>query len=258
VIGGLAVSLSVTEARHIGGSIMQSPIAAKLSEVRLGHVDLGAQIATLGSKVVLWIGSSAFGFIGTATRAALNLTISCLGLYYVLLRPDATWDAIRSYIPFSARNAEKLRQRFGEVTKSGLIGTGLSALLTGVLTGLGFLAVGLPNATLWGTVTVVFAILPVLGSGFVWGPAAIALLLGHRPVAAVLLALWGIVIVGNVDYVVRPMVAKRWGNLHPLITLIGALIGVPYLGILGLLVGPLALSYFFELINMYRQEYVAA
>ena len=52
------------------------------------------------------------------------------------------------------------------------------------------------------------------------------------------------------------MVSRRWGHIHPLVTLIGALVGVPYLGILGLLIGPLAVSYFFELIAMYREEYV--
>ena len=222
----------------------------------MGGFDVGARLTDLGSKVVGWIGSSAFGFIGTASRAALNLTISCFGLYYLLLQPRETWNAVRPYIPFSERNTEKLSQRFRDIATSTVIGTGLSALLHGVLTSLGFWIVGLPNATLWGAVTMVFSILPVLGSGLVWGPAAIVLLVNHRPGAAVGLALWGILIVGNIDYVIRPMVSRRWGHIHPLVTLIGALVGVPYLGILGLLIGPLAVSYFFELINMYREEYV--
>ena len=256
VVGGSSVTLIVSEAQRIPGAIMQSPIVTGLSELRVGGVDVGARLADLGSKVVAWIGSSAFGFIGTASRVALNLTISCFGLYYLLLRPGETWDAVRPYIPFSASNTEKLRQRFRDVTTSTLIGTGLSAALHGALTSFGFWMVGLPNAALWGVVTIVFSILPVLGSGLVWGPGAIALVLDHRPGAAVLLALWGILIIGNIDYVIRPMVSRRWAHIHPLVTLIGALVGVPYLGLLGLLIGPLAVSYFFELIQMYREEYV--
>ncbi len=57
---------------------------------------------------------------------------------------------------------------------------------------------------------------------------------------------------------IRPMVFRRWANIHPLVTLVGALAGVPYFGILGLLIGPLALSYFFELVKMYREEYLRA
>jgi len=72
-----------------------------------------------------------------------------------------------------------------------------------------------------------------------------------------LLALICIVVVGNVDYVIRPMVFRRWAHIHPLVTLVGALAGVPYFGLLGLLIGPLALSYLFELIKMYREEYLS-
>ena len=255
-VGGSFVALIVSEAQRVPMMIAQSPIVARLSELKVGGVDVGARLADLGSKVVSWIGSSAFGFIGTASRIALNLTISCFGLYYLLLRPGETWDAIRPYIPFSASNTEKLRQRFRDVTTSTLIGTGLSAALHGALTSFAFWMVGLPNAALWGVVTMVFSILPVLGSGLVWGPGAIALVLDHRPGAAVLLALWGILIIGNVDYVIRPMVSRRWAHIHPLVTLIGALVGVPWLGLLGLLIGPLAVTYFFELIQMYREEYV--
>lgn len=256
VVGGSFAALIVSEAQSVPAMLSQSAMVTRLSELHIGDVDVGARLAELSSKIVAWIGSSAFGFIGAASRVALNLTISCFGLFYLLLRPGETWDAVRPYIPVSASNTEKLRQRFRDVTASTLIGTGLSAVLHGVLMSLGFRLAGLPNALLWGVVTMVFSILPVLGSGLVWGPAAIWLLLDHRPGAAVLLAVWGIFIIGNIDYVIRPMVSRRWAHIHPLVTLIGALVGVPYLGILGLLIGPLAVSYFFELIAMYREEYV--
>ena len=122
--------------------------------------------------------------------------------------------------------------------------------------GTGFALTGLANAVFWGVVTMVFAILPVVGSGLVWGPGAIALALGDHWGLGIALAVWGLVVVGNVDYVVRPIIFRKWANIHPLVTLVGALAGVPYFGLLGLLIGPLALSYFFELIRMYREEYL--
>ena len=257
VVPGVSFAgLIVNEAQGIAGSVVRSPLLKRLEELQPGGVDLGPRLADLGAKLVSWIGSSAFGLIGTATRLALNLTISLFGLFYLLLRPGQTWDAVRPYIPFSAKNAEQLRRRFRDVTTSTLIGTGLTAAIQGTLVGIGFGVAGISNAAFWGVVTTVFAILPVVGSGLVWGPGALALLLSHRPLAAALLALWGAVVVGNVDYVIRPMVFRRWANIHPLVTLLGALAGVPYFGILGLLLGPLGLSYFFELIKMYREEYL--
>ncbi len=257
VVPGVSFAgLIVAQAQEIAGGVVQSPLLGRLSELRFRNFDIGAQLAGLGGKLVGWIGTSAFGLIGTATRLALNLTISLFGLYYLLLRPGETWQAVRPYIPFSTENAELLRQRFRNVTVSTVVGTGLVAVIQGVMVGLGFWAAGLANALFWGVVTVVLAILPVVGSALVWGPGVIALAIGGQYGWAIALALWGILAVGNVDYIVRPIVFRRWANIHPIVTLLGALAGVPYFGILGLLIGPLALSYFFELIGMYREEYL--
>ena len=257
VVPGVSFAgLIVNQAQEIAAGVIRNPLLGRLRELRLGGIDLGPRLADLGTTVVGWVGSSAFGLVGTATRLALNLTISLFGLFYLLLQPGETWEAVQPYIPFSAKNTEKLRQRFRDVTTATIVGTGLTAAIQGSLVGIGFWLTGLPNAVFWGVVTMVFAILPVVGSGLVWGPGAIALMIGNHALAGVLLALGGVVIVGNVDYVIRPRVFRRWANIHPLVTLIGALAGVPYFGILGLLIGPLALSYFFELIKMYGEEYL--
>ncbi len=258
VVPGVSFAgLIVGQAQEIAGGVMRNPLLSRLRELRMGGIDLGPRLADLGAQVVAWIGSSAFGLVGTATRLAVNLTISLFGLFYLLLRPHETWEAVEPYIPFSAKNTAKLRQRFRDVTTATIVGTGLTAAIQGTLVGLGFWLTGLPNAVFWGVVTMVFAILPVVGSGLVWAPGALALLLGGHALAGTLLAVSGVAIVGNVDYVIRPRVFSRWANVHPLVTLIGAVAGVPYFGILGLLIGPLALSYFFELIKMYREEYLS-
>jgi predicted PurR-regulated permease PerM len=258
VVPGVSFAgLIVGQAQEIAGGVIRNPLLGRLRELKPGGIDLGPRLADLGAQVVAWIGSSAFGLVGTATRLALNLTIALFGLFYLLLQPHETWQAVQPYIPFSAKNTEKLRQRFRDVTSATIIGTGLTAAVQGLLVGLGFWLTGLPDAVFWGVVTMVFAILPVVGSGLVWGPGALALFISGRAAPGVLLALWGAVVVGNVDYVIRPRIFKRWANIHPLVTLLGALAGVPYFGILGLLIGPLALSYFFELIKMYREEYLS-
>jgi len=257
VVPGVSFAgLIVAQAQEIAGGVIQSPILTRLSQVRIGEFQVGPQLADLGRSVAAWLGSSAFSLVGTATRLALNLVIALFGLYYLLLRPAATWAAVGPYIPFSPANADQLRIRFRNVTTSTIIGTGLTAAIQGAMVAAGFAVTGLPNAMFWGVVATVLAVLPVVGSGLVWAPGALALVLDHRYGAALVLAVWGLVVVGNVSYVIQPMVFRRWAQIHPLVTLVGALAGVPYFGILGLLIGPLALSYFFELIRMYREEYL--
>jgi predicted PurR-regulated permease PerM len=244
------------EAQEMAGGVIRSPLLSRLRELRVGPYDVGAQIESFGSNLVSWVGSSAVGLIGTATRLGIQLTIAFFGLYYLLQSPESAWQQVRPFIPFSGRNAEILRERFRDVTISTLIGTGLTASIQGLFVGLAFWLTGIPNALFWGVVTVIVAILPVVGSALVWGPGVAHLALEHRYGWAIALAIWGVVVVGNIDNVIRPMVFRRWARIHPFITIIGAFAGIQYFGLLGLLIGPLAISYFFELIQMFRQEYL--
>ncbi|GBD32748.1 MAG: AI-2E family transporter [Gemmatimonadales bacterium] len=249
--------LVVNQARQIAGGVVQSPLLQRLAGLQIGEFEVGPMLVGLGENVVAWIGSSAFGLIGTAARLALNLTIAFFGLYYLLLHPDKAWELARSYIPFSENNVERLRQRFRDVTYSTLVGTLLIAVIQGVLVGVAFYVLDLSNALFWGFVTAIFAILPIVGSGMVWAPGAAALVLDGRLGAGIALLAWGALVVGMVDNFIRPVVYRRWAQIHPMITLVGAIAGVQYFGILGILIGPLTLSYFFELIRMYREEYLA-
>lgn len=243
------------QAQEVAGGVMRGPLLDRLAQVEIGGMPVGPRLAGMGEALVTWLGSSAFGLLGTATRIGLNLTIALFILYYLLLRSYDTWVAVKPYIPFSPGNADLLRDRFRDVTISTVIGTGLVAVIQGVMVAVAFWATGLSNAFFWGVVTVVFAVLPVVGSGMVWGPGALTLLLGDRPGAGIALIVVGVVLVGNVDVVIRPAVYRRFAQIHPLVTLVGAIAGVSYFGLLGILIGPLALSYFFELIRMYGEEY---
>jgi predicted PurR-regulated permease PerM len=250
------VGIIANEAQDIASGVIRSPLLTRLRELRIGPYDVGAQLESLGSRLVAFIGTSALGLLGTATRLGIQLTITFFGLYYLLLAPQAAWKQVQPFIPFSRHNAEILRDRFRNVTISTLIGTGLTATVQGLLVGFAFWVLAIPNAIFWGVVTVVLAILPVVGSGLVWGPGVLSLALEGNYGRAAVLAAWGAVVVGNVDNVIRPMVFRRWAQIHPFITIIGAFAGIQYFGLLGLLIGPLAISYFFELIRMYRAEYL--
>jgi len=249
--------LLINEAQQVTSSVLKSPVLERLATIQIRGFPIGPRLAEIGGSIVSWLGSNAVGLVGTATRLALNLTIAFFGLYYVLKVPgEDPWLNARPYVPFSRSNTDKLGKRFKDVTVSTVIGTGVVAMLQGALLGIAFMVVGLPNALFWSVVTTALAILPVVGSGLVWGPAALMLALQGRPGAAVLLAVWGVAVVGSVDNFIRPIIYRRYAEVHPLITLIGAIAGVSNFGLLGLLIGPLALSYLFELIRMYREEYL--
>ncbi|HET8623386.1 MAG TPA: AI-2E family transporter [Gemmatimonadales bacterium] len=256
VPGGLLIGLIAGEAQGMASGVVNSPLLDRVRDLRIGPYDIGSQLQQISSRVVSFLGASLLTLVGTATRLALQLTVAFFGLFYLLVEPDRVWLTVRPFIPFSIENADRLKQRFKDVATSTLIGTFATAVVQGIAVGLAFAVVGLANPLFWGVVTVIVAILPVVGSGLIWGPGAIALAIESRYGAAIALVVWGVIVVGNIDNVIRPMVFRRWARIHPFVTVIGAFAGLRYFGLLGLLIGPLAISYFFELIRMYREEYL--
>ena len=254
-VTGIA-ALVVAEAPGIARRLVTSPLLARLETLQIGPFLIGPELRNFGDRIVEWFATGALGFIGTATRSVLNLVIALFGAYFLLLRADGGWNALRPFIPFSDENVDRLRSRFRDVTNSTVIGVLMVAAIQGALMGGMFLVLGLRNAAFWGVITAILSILPLVGSGLIWVPACAALAVDGRWAATVVLAVWGVAVVGSADNVIRPVVYRRWANIHPFVTLIGAFAGIRWFGLLGILVGPLAVSYFFALIQMYSQEYL--
>jgi predicted PurR-regulated permease PerM len=239
-------------------SLQGNSLLARIGGLRIGAVDVGTELAKASGTIVSWLSGQLFAFVGTATSAVLNLVIAFFGLYYMLRSGPDVWLAVRPYIPFSPETANALRDRFFSVTEATLLGTMLVAVMQGAIVGLGFWLVDLPSPPFWGTVTAFASILPVLGSALIWLPAVIALIAQGQYGAAAGLAAIGGLVASNIDNLIRPLVYKRVSDIHPMITLVGAFAGVKYFGLLGVLLGPLAIAYLFELIHFYRQEYGTA
>ena len=250
------VTLLVGQAQGAANEIIKSPLLDRIGALRIGTFDIGPQLKQAGSEAVSFLASGAFSLVGAAARGTINVLLAMFGLYYLLIDPAGAWRGLRPFLPFSDANVATLGERFAAVTQATIIGTGVAAVVQGSSMYLAFTVFGLSNALFWGAVVAIFSVLPVVGSGMIWAPAAVVLYMRGQPGAAVGMLVWGQGVATAVDYLIRPYVSNRYAALHPLITLIGAIAGVSYLGIVGLLIGPLALTYFFELLTMYQKEYL--
>ncbi|HZI26804.1 MAG TPA: AI-2E family transporter [Gemmatimonadaceae bacterium] len=236
-------------------SLQSGVLLDRLSQLRIGRIDVGARIAEASGSLVQWVSAQAIGFVGGAASASLNLIIAFFGLYYMLHSGDALWSGFHGYVPFSSSTADALRLHFYSVTQATLLGTIATAAAQGTLIGLAFLLVGLPDPLVWGSMAAFASILPVLGTGLVWMPAVLVLFFQQRYGAMVVMLVVGWLLASNIDNLIRPMVYRRVSNIHPMVTLVGAFAGIKYFGLPGLLLGPLAIAYFFELLRFYQLEY---
>ena len=235
--------------------LRENPAIGRVAAIRIGDLDLGTRLAHVEGDVVSWASAQAFRVLGGAVRGTVNAAIALLGLYFLLRAPPSTWSRVAGHLPFSREGADLVAQRFRQVTEATLLGTALTSGLQGAVVALGFAVTGLSAPLFWGTVTAVASVLPVFGSALVWVPGTIALAAQGRLGAALVLGAIGAVVASNIDNVMRPMVNRRVSNLHPMVTLVGALAGAGVLGLPGILLGPLAITYFFELAALYQREY---
>jgi len=220
--------------------------------------DAGDVLRRLTDLVTSSVAGIATWVAGSAAHGLVNLSVMFVCLYFVLQSGDTLWTRVRTFLPFSAESSELLRADLRRVTKATLLGTMLSAVLQGASMAAGFLLAGLGGAAFWGVITMFASLVPVLGSAIVWVPAVLYLLAQRQIGAAVIVVVFGWVLATAIDQITRTTISRRLGSVHPLTTLLGALIGVRLFGMVGLVAGPLMISLFVELLAVYERDYGVA
>lgn len=210
----------------------------------------------ISGKVFSYLKDSFGKIIGSVANFFISLVVTFFLLYFMFVNSEKTMETLNSFIPFNPKNTRIIRAEFRNITYSMVVGSGLIALIQGFLVGVGFLIFGLNGAVLWGFIAAILAFLPVVGAPVVYVPAGLILLLQGNYTAGIGILAWGLILVSSVDTALRPIIGKKMADTHPLVTLIGVFIGMKYFGMIGIIIGPLLLSYFFLLTKMFREEYI--
>lgn len=220
------------------------------------NLDLKTKVMELVSSVANYVSGVLFSAVQSLGQRAIEFTIMFFLLYYLLTGEDSDFaKSLYSAIPFNRKNSDKLLDEFRVVVKTTLVSSLIIAIIQGGILTIAFLLLGIQGAVLWGAVAAVLSFLPLVGATFVWFPAAIIQLLQHDYFVAAGILFTGIFI-STIDNFIRPFVQKQLGSIHPMISLLGIIIGVNLFGLIGLIVGPLLLSYFLLVVRMFHEEYI--
>lgn len=196
--------------------------------------------------------------ISGAFNIILGLIIMYFLLYFMLVEREKFEASMIKYAPFREQNAYRFAEEMRNTTYSNVLGQGLITIVQGSLLSLAFYVLGYSDPLFWGVITMFISFVPILGPPVVFVPAALLQLADGNNFAGWAMLIFGFVVIINIDNVLRFIIAKKVGNIHPIITVIGVVIGVPLFGILGLVFGPLLLSYFVLLIKIYENSALAA
>jgi predicted PurR-regulated permease PerM len=199
------------------------------------------------------LASRTLGFVGGAVGFIVEVFFVIFTMYYLFRDGERLRAAAYDMMPLSDVKAREILDRTGEVIGASVYGVLVIAVIQGVLGGLAFWVLGLPSPLLWGVVMIFLSMIPMLGSFIVWVPAAIYLgLTGHWP-KAVMLAVWGALVIGSVDNFLRPKLVGERTRLHELLVFFSVLGGLQVFGVLGIVLGPVIVAITIALLDVLRQ-----
>lgn len=209
-------------------------------------------------KAGTWITELFPSLISGAFNIVLGLLLMYFLLYFMLVERERFESALLKYAPFRAQNAQRFAQEMRNTTYANVLGQGFIALVQGSLLSLSFYVLGYKDPVFWGVITTFISFVPVIGPPVIFVPAALIQIANGNNFAGWAMLIFGFVVLINIDNILRFIIAKKVGNIHPIITVIGVVIGIPLFGILGLVFGPLLLSYFILLIKIYETSSMAS
>lgn len=267
VVGGSTVAVVIPVLLIVREATLEA--LSLLRAIRRGEVDLAgvegdiAEVTGLEVDIVDVLQSavadvqidslvSAFGAI---THSLIGFGLTLFLLYYFLKDRRRLLHWFYATVPLSEDVQERLVAEFDNIMGAVLVGHVFVALLQGILAGLGLVATGIPDATLWTVVMIVLSLLPIVGSFLVWGPAAAYLFLTGDVAAAAGLTLWGTVVVGVSDDYLRPLVVDRYAQVSPSVIIIGVLGGIYVVGVMGIFFGPVVIGMLRASVDVYREEF---
>jgi predicted PurR-regulated permease PerM len=238
--------------------LQQFPWIARINVWLEAHAGISAEQVQSGlvsgtREALKRAASMGGGFFLGALGSLLGFAIMLFLLFFFLRDGDAMLARARRLIPLNEDRKERLFRQLSGVTRAIVVGTSVTALLQGVLIGIGFTICSLPSPVVFGVLAALLSMLPVGGAAFVWGPAAIWLFIDGRWGFGIFMLAWGFLSAG-LDNILRPMLISGRASISALAVFIGVLGGIPAFGAIGIIAGPVVLSLVLALIEFAEES----
>lgn len=209
------------------------------------------QLQSIAQKAALIVPS-----ILSATMSFLaNLFTALFLLYFMFMGNEMMEKEVIRFMPMSNTNKDEFWTETRNMVISNAIGIPVLIICQCIVAIIGYMIFGVDQAIIWGILTGMASIIPVVGTMIIWVPLCIFMFATGDVGMAIGLTLYCAVVVSNIDNVLRFSILKKIGNVHPLITVFGVILGLNLFGIMGLIFGPLLITYFLLMIKIYRTEY---
>lgn len=257
-LGDLYRSLSEKSAAQGGVSAYMMHVLEVPFKILGKYVDLSR--LDVRSTLLGWVDAASRYLVGVSGRVVsnvLSLLLEIVVVFFTLffLFRDGKWIQrhMTSVLPLRVEQSNRLVSRVNETIVASVYGGIAVGLAQGLLTGLAFWLLGLSSPVLWGLLAALASLIPFVGTGLVWAPAAAVLAVDGHWIKALVLLGWGAAVVAQIDAVVRPYIVSGRAKLHNLLIFFALLGGVKAFGFMGIFIGPVVVSVTIVLLDMLRE-----
>ncbi len=212
-------------------------------------------ISNMGKDIGLFLFEQARAITADMLKILISFFFMLLVIYYLLIDGDKLIQFIIKISPLPNEQDEKLIKKFKDMGGAILIGNGLGGIIQGIIGGIVFSLFGIKSPFLWGVLMSLLAFLPILGIGIVFIPAAIYFLLNGHIASGVFFIIFYVVLSFGIEYLFKPKLVGNRIKMHTLLVFLSIVGGLNLFGILGIIYGPLIISGFITLTDIYITNY---
>jgi len=203
-----------------------------------------------------WMVRSLLDVLNSTFMIVSNYLTMYLLLYYMLMNARFMEKSLRQMVPLKPESISMIEVETVHMVKANAIGIPLVGLIQGAGAGIGYWIFGVENILMWAVLSAIFSVVPFVGPSVIWLPLSIWLFSTESIGQGVGLAIYSLIATANVDNLARMTLLKKIGDIHPVITVLGIIVGLNLFGFWGIIFGPLLISYLLLLIRIYRNEFI--
>ncbi len=193
----------------------------------------------------------------TAGSILTNGMMMIFLLYFMFQDSRKIEKGIEDNLPLKKDSVNMLKRETQNMVVSNAIGIFVILIGQSIVAGLGYWVLGAGDPVVWGLLTGVLGLVPVIGTAGIWLPLAINLFIGGFIWQGVVLIAYGALVISSVDNVIRVVFLKKYADVHPLVAIFGIILGMNLFGFWGIIFGPLMISGFMVLCKVYKNEFLA-
>ena len=224
-------------------------------DIKFTGEELNQAISEAGRVIGLFLYEQARAITSNILKFLVNSFLMLLIIYYLLIDKQRLHSFILNISPLPDDQDDKLFQKFKDMAGAILIGNGLGGLIQGILGGIVFAVFGLKSPFFWGVIMGLVAFLPIVGIGVIFIPAAIYLFLVGRIASGIFFIIFYVILSGGIEYIFKPKLVGQRVQMHTLLVFLSIIGGLKLFGILGIIYGPLIITAFLTLTDIYKTSY---